>query len=75
MLLADPKHVFGFQNVTPVVSSSALRAEGPAFAATLNAVSRALTMRAMQQLNAAVALDRKSPVDVAREFLQANGLV
>lgn len=75
VLLTDPKHVFGFQNVTPVVSASALRAEGPAFAATLNAVSRALTTRAMQQLNAAVALDRKSPVDVAREFLQANGLV
>ena len=74
VLLADPKHVFGFQNVTPVVSSSALRAEGPAFAATLNAVSRALTTRAMQQLNAAVSLDRKSPADVARAFLQANGL-
>lgn len=75
VLLTDPRHVFGFQNVTPVVSASALRAEGPAFAATLNAVSRALTLRAMQQLNAAVALDRKSAVDVAREFLQANGLV
>lgn len=75
VLLTDPKHVFGFQNVTPVVSASVLRAEGPAFAATLDAVSRALTLRAMQQLNAAVALDRKSPADVARAFLQANGLV
>lgn len=75
VLLSDPRNVFGFQNVTPVVSASALRAEGPAFAATLNAVSRALTTRAMQQLNAAVALDRKSPADVARQFLQTNGLV
>lgn len=75
VLLTDPKDVFGFQNVTPVVAARALRSEGPSFAATLNAVSRALTMRAMQQLNAAVALDGRSPADVAQQFLQANGLV
>ena len=74
VLLKDPKHVFGFQNVTPVVSAAVLRAEGPAFAATLNAVSRALTTNAVQQLNAAVALDGKSPAGVAQKFLQANGL-
>ncbi len=28
-LLADPKHVFGFQNVAPVVKKSVLAAEGP----------------------------------------------
>ena len=74
VLLKDPQHVFGFQNVTPVVSGAVLRTEGPAFAATLNAVSRALTTGAMQQLNAAVALDGKSPAGVAQKFLQANGL-
>lgn len=73
VVLKDPQHVFGFQNVTPVVSLAVLRAEGPAFAATLNAVSRALTTSAMQQLNAAVALDGKSPAGVARKFLQAKG--
>ncbi len=73
-LLRDPQHVFGFQHVTPVVSAAVLRAEGPAFAQTLNAVSRALTTRAMQRLNAAVALDGKSPAGVARQFLQAHGL-
>jgi osmoprotectant transport system substrate-binding protein len=74
LLLADPRHVFGFQNVVPVVSRRVLRAEGPAFAATLNAVSRALTTRAMQRMNAAVTLDRQSPADVARQFLSASGL-
>ncbi len=74
VLLTDPRHVFGFQNVTPVVSATVLRTEGPAFAAALNAVSRVLTTRAMQRLNAAVALDGKSPASVARQFLQANGL-
>jgi osmoprotectant transport system substrate-binding protein len=75
VVLKDPKNVFGFQNVTPIVSTKVLRAEGPAFAATLNEVSRALTTRAMQQMNAAVAIDKKSPADVAKQYLQANGLV
>jgi osmoprotectant transport system substrate-binding protein len=74
LLLADPRHVFGFQNVVPVVSRRVLRAEGPAFAATLDAVSRTLTTRAMQRMNAAVTLDHQSPADVAAQFLRANGL-
>ena len=75
VVLDDPKNVFGFQNVTPIVSSRVLSAEGPAFEDTLNAVSRVLTTRAMQQMNAAVALDKQSPAKVAQQFLQANGLV
>ncbi len=75
VVLTDPKNVFGFQNVTPIVSAKVLRAEGPAFAATLNSVSRALTTRAMQQMNAAVAIDKQSPADVAKQYLQANGLL
>lgn len=74
VVLTDPKNVFGFQNVTPIVSTRVLQAEGPAFEDTLNAVSRVLTTRAMQQMNAAVAIDKQSPADVAQQFLQANGL-
>ena len=74
VLLRDPQNVFGFQNVTPVVSTRVLAAEGAGFADTLDAVSRVLTTRAMQQMNAAVAIDKQSPADVARQFLQANGL-
>jgi osmoprotectant transport system substrate-binding protein len=75
VVLDDPKNVFGFQNVTPIVSTRVLQAEGPAFEDTLNAVSRTLTTRAMQQMNAAVAIDKQSPADVAQQFLQANSLV
>jgi osmoprotectant transport system substrate-binding protein len=74
VVLEDPKNVFGFQNVTPIVSSRVLAAEGPAFEDALNAVSSALTTRAMQQMNAAVAIDKQSPADVAQQFLQANEL-
>ncbi len=75
VVLDDPKNVFGFQNVTPIVSSKVLSAEGPGFAQTLNAVSRVLTTRAMQQMNSAVAIDKQSPADVAQQYLQANGLL
>jgi osmoprotectant transport system substrate-binding protein len=73
-LLADPKHVFGFQNVAPVVRKSVLSAEGPAFAETLNKVSSLLTLPAIQQMNAAVSIDKESATSVAQKFLQANGL-
>jgi osmoprotectant transport system substrate-binding protein len=74
-LLTDPKKVFGFQNVAPVIKQSLLAAEGPAFAATLNKVSALLTLPAIQKMNAAVALDQQAPAAVAHQFLAANGLV
>jgi osmoprotectant transport system substrate-binding protein len=73
-VLADPKHVFGFQNVAPVVKQSVLSAEGPAFAETLNKVSALLTIQAIQQMNKAVSIDKQSAAIVAKQFLGANGL-
>jgi osmoprotectant transport system substrate-binding protein len=74
VLLSDPKRVFGFQNVAPVVKKSVLQAEGPEFAATINKVSSLLTLPAIQKMNAAVSLDQQSPTAVAHAFLAANGL-
>jgi osmoprotectant transport system substrate-binding protein len=74
VILTDPKHIFGFQNVAPVVSTKLLDREGPAFAQTLNAVSAKLTNNVMQTLNAAVDIDKVDPATVASKFLQANGL-
>jgi osmoprotectant transport system substrate-binding protein len=74
-VLADPKKIFGFQNVAPIVSKKVLAAEGPEFAATINKVSGLLTIPAIQKMNAAVALDEQSPSTVARDFLQANRLL
>ncbi|HXB16103.1 MAG TPA: glycine betaine ABC transporter substrate-binding protein [Solirubrobacteraceae bacterium] len=73
-LLGDPKHVFGFQNVAPVMKKSVVAAEGPAFTETMNKVSALLTIPAMQQMNKAVSVDKQSPESVAKEFLSANGL-
>jgi osmoprotectant transport system substrate-binding protein len=74
VLLSDPKRVFGFQNVAPVVKKSLVTSEGPAFADTINKVSALLTLPAIQKMNAAVALEQQSPASVAHQFLAANGL-
>ncbi len=74
-VLKDPQNVFGFQNVAMVVSGKVLKAEGPAFEQTINAVSAKLTTDAMRQMNAAADLDKNPPADVARKFLMANKLI
>jgi len=73
-LLDDPKGIFGYQNVAMVLKPSLLKQQGPAFEQTINAVSAKLTNDAMQQMNAAVDLNKLQPKDVAAKFLQANGL-
>jgi osmoprotectant transport system substrate-binding protein len=73
-VLSDPKNIFGFQNVAPIIKQSVLKAEGPAFAQTINAVSALLTIPAIQRMNAAVALEQQSPASVAHTFLAANHL-
>jgi osmoprotectant transport system substrate-binding protein len=73
-ILTDPKHVFGFQNVAPVVKKSVLAAEGPAFGETIDKVSSLLTIPAIQQMNKAVSIDKQPASSVAAQFLKANGL-
>jgi osmoprotectant transport system substrate-binding protein len=73
-VLDDTKHIFGFQNVAPVVSKKLTQALGAKFAATVNAVSAKLTTPAMIAMNKAVAIDKQSPKAVASAFLKANGL-
>jgi glycine betaine/choline ABC-type transport system substrate-binding protein len=73
-LLDDPKRLFGWGNVVPVVPSKVLAAEGPAFAATINAVSALLTTAVMRELNADVDVYHQDPALVAKQFLIAHGL-
>jgi osmoprotectant transport system substrate-binding protein len=73
-LLADTKHIFGFQNVAPIVAKSVVTAGGSKFTSTVNAVSAKLTNAAMIAMNKAVGVDKKTPAAVAKAFLKANGL-
>ena len=74
-VLTDPKHVTGFQNVAPIVTTSVANAAGSTFSSTVDAVSAKLTLPAILAMNKAVEIDKKSPVAVAQAFLQANGLL
>ena len=73
-VLADPKHVTGFQNVVPIVKTSVAQSAGSSFTKTVNAVSAKLTQDAMVAMNKAVVVDKQSPAAVAKAFLKANGL-
>ncbi|MGD0714333.1 MAG: glycine betaine ABC transporter substrate-binding protein [Gaiellaceae bacterium] len=73
-ILVDTNHIFGFQNVAPVVSQKLLSAAGPKFAQIVNAVSAKLTLQAMIAMNKAVAIDKATPAAVAAGFLKANNL-
>jgi osmoprotectant transport system substrate-binding protein len=75
-VLEDPEGVFGFQNVVFVIDQAKLEElGGDDFMNVINEVSALLTNDAMTAMNAAVDIDKQEPADVAREFLEANGLV
>jgi osmoprotectant transport system substrate-binding protein len=72
-LLKDPKGVFGRQNILFVINKKKYQALGGAqFMAIINQVNALLTEPAMRSMNAAVAIDKKDPKDVAAAFLKAN---
>jgi osmoprotectant transport system substrate-binding protein len=74
-VLADPKHVTGFQNVAPIVKASVAMAAGSKFAATVNAVSAKLTIPAIVAMNKAFYVNQEPAATIAKAFLKANGLL
>ena len=74
--LVDNKHIFGFENVAPVVSKKLLKgSNGKLFAATCNKVSKLLTVKAMRAMDAAAYAQKGTPKQIANAFLKANHLV
>jgi osmoprotectant transport system substrate-binding protein len=75
-VLKDPKGVFGYQYVALVMNRDKYEAlGGPEFFAVIDDVSKLLTNDAMISMNKAVEIDKQDEADVARSFLQANGLL
>jgi osmoprotectant transport system substrate-binding protein len=58
----------------PVINSTFFQAQPPVFQQTIDKVDAALTQDAVQKLNASVDLDKEDPSDVAKSFLDQNGL-
>lgn len=73
-ILDDDQHIFGFQNVAPVVRRPLVEEHGSRLTDPLDEVDALLTEEAMQALNEAAAILRLSPAKVADRFLRANGL-
>ncbi|CAM5568691.1 MULTISPECIES: ABC transporter substrate-binding protein [Streptomyces] len=71
VVLKDPKNLFGFANVTPLVYKSGLSEEG---VAALNAVSAKLDTKTLLDLDSQVQLENKDPLDVAKAWLKSAGL-
>ncbi|MCD2195980.1 hypothetical protein LQ327_21655 [Actinomycetospora endophytica] len=72
--LTDPKGVFGYQYVAPVIKQATVQAQGPEFEQTLNWVSSLLTTQAIQAMNQQVQGNGADPAAVAAQFLNANGV-
>ncbi|MCA9991493.1 MAG: hypothetical protein KDE29_10870 [Anaerolineales bacterium] len=72
--LIDDKGLYPPYQVAPVVRQAALDAT-PEIADILNKLAPLLTNETMQRLNNEVSGNGREPADVAREFLQAQGLI
>lgn len=75
VLLQDDKQSQAADNMAPVVRQDLLDAAPDDFAETLNAVSAKLTTDALTKMGVAVAVDHQNAEDVAKQFLEDNGLV
>jgi osmoprotectant transport system substrate-binding protein len=71
VVLQDPKNLFGFENVQPLVSRSAVSKKG---VDALNAVSAKLDTAALLDMDTQVQTQKKDPLDVARAWLKSAGL-
>ncbi len=74
VVLKDTKNVFPIYNPAPVVRDELLQ-KGPSIRTTLDALQPKLTTDTMVNLIKQVSVDHKSVEDVAKSFLQDQGLL
>jgi osmoprotectant transport system substrate-binding protein len=75
VLLEDDKGMFPPYNSTLVMRNEVAEQGGTALEELVAQVNEGLTAEAMQELNARVDLDKKTPEEVAGEYLSETGLV
>ncbi|WP_149184425.1 ABC transporter substrate-binding protein [Streptomyces sp. TRM49041] len=73
VLLEDDKKLQNADNVLPVVNAE--DAGSPEIAAALGRITQALTTDDLVELNRKVDAERAKPVDVAKAYLEAKGLI
>jgi glycine betaine/choline ABC-type transport system substrate-binding protein len=73
VLLEDDKHVFRAGNVIFVTKPTIVKEAGPDYEKTIVEVQKGLTLPVMQELDARVELEKKSPAKAAAEYLEEAG--
>jgi osmoprotectant transport system substrate-binding protein len=73
-VMEDPKSIWPFYYPAPVVRSDVLQ-KNPKMKGVLNEVSASLDAETMRKLNAQVDIEQEEPEDVAKEYLEDQGLV
>lgn len=71
LTLSDPKHIFGLQNVLPLVNKTALNSAG---VDALNAVDAKLDSKTLLSLDVKTQIQKQDPATVAGEWLKTQGL-
>ena len=73
-VMEDPKSIWPFYNPAPVVRSDTLE-KNPKMEKVLNEVTASIDVETMRELNGRVDLEQEDPEDVAREYLEEEGLI
>ena len=73
-ILEDEKSIWPFYYPAPVVRNDVLE-ENPEIEDILNSVTETLNVDAIRELNGRVDIEQEDPEDVARDYLQQQGLI
>ena len=71
-VLSDPRNLFAFQNLAPVIRRDLARKYGTRLTGPLDALSKRLTTDVMRRMNAAVDIKGEKPADVAARFIESG---
>ncbi len=74
VVMKDPKSIWPFYHPAPVVRTDVLK-KYPKIEKVLDSVNSKLDVKIMRELNGKVDLQHENPEDVAKEFLQKQGIV
>jgi osmoprotectant transport system substrate-binding protein len=74
VVMEDPKSIWPFYYPAPVVRNDVLE-ENPEIEDILNSVTETLDVDAIRELNGRVDIEQEDPEDVARDYLEQQGLI
>jgi osmoprotectant transport system substrate-binding protein len=74
VVMKDPKSIWPFYHPAPVVRSEVLE-KYPKIEKVLNEVTASLSLDTMRELNGKVDLDQEDPEDVAKQYLEDEGII